>query len=154
MAYSPYRGWYKLTNPNKFVRPLDETMQSTKITNDGLYIQYKSLLERKMFVYADLNPKVKHFSIEPFPIEYIKPTDNRVHRYYIDVFIEFTNGSKVFVEIKPYCETVIPPKTSNSDKYKKRLITYMINQAKWKSAKEFAKNKGCEFVVITEKELK
>jgi len=155
MAYSPYRGWYKLSNPNKFIKPVDKTMQSTIEKDSGLYIQYKSLLERRMFVYADLNPKVKRFSIEPFSIRYIKPTDNKIHRYYIDVFLEFVNDSKFFVEIKPYSETIYPKKPKLiTESYKKKVVTYIVNQAKWNAAKKIAKEKGCEFIIMTENELR
>ena len=118
-------------------------------------ISNKSLLERRMFVYADLNPKVKSFSIEPFSIRYIKPTDNKIHRYYIDVFLEFVNGSKFFVEIKPYSETIYPKKPKLiTEGYKKKVVTYIVNQAKWNAAKKIAKEKGCEFIIMTENELR
>ena len=31
--------------------------------------------------------------------------------------------------------------------------TYVVNDAKWKAAKEFCRVKGWEFVILTEKEL-
>lgn len=143
-----YKGWYKLVNGDKFIQPVDETMQSTRQTDMGTFILYKSLLERRAFVYADLNPKVRYFSIEPFAIEYVKPTDNKVHRYYIDLFIEFKNGKRFIIEIKPYNQTVLPKKKNAYE-----LETYMINQAKWESAKEFAKQKNLKFIILTEREL-
>lgn len=155
MKYSKsHRGWYKLSNPEKFIQPIDKLMESSKKIDEDILIQYKSSLERRMFVYADINPKVKYFSIEPFAIKYLKPTDNKIHRYYIDVFLEFNNGSKFLVEIKSFAETQMPSKKLNERTYKKQLETYLINQSKWKSAKEFADKAGLKFIIMTEKELK
>ena len=39
-------------------------------------------------------------------------------------------------------------------RYINEVITYSINDAKWKAAKEFCKDYGMEFMLITEKELK
>lgn len=157
--YSSHKGWYKVLNQGKLIKPLDEYMQSTKQKNNEFYIQFKSALERIAFCYADLNPKVKRFAVEPFNIQYIKPTDNQVHRYFIDMFIEFTTGDKFMVEIKSFAETVmpVPPKVKNPKSvlnYKQQLETYIVNQAKWKAATEFAKAKGLKFIVLTEKQLR
>ena len=58
MRYNSKKGWYKILNPGKFIKPLDEYMQSTKMKDNDCYIQYKSSLERIAFCYADLNPRV------------------------------------------------------------------------------------------------
>lgn len=147
------RGWYKLSHPEKFIKPIDTTMESTRITESGLCIEYKSSLERKAFAYADINPKVKYFSIEPFAIKYIKPTDNKVHRYYIDLFIEFVNGSKFMVEVKSFAETQMPRGNAKSGAHLKQLETFLINQAKWRAATKFASQKGIKFIILTENEL-
>ena len=117
------------------------------------------MLERIAFRYADINPKVKYFSIEPFNIPYVKPLDNKVHRYFIDMYLEFINGSKFIVEIKSKGETIRPikPKKLTSKSilnYKESVETFIVNQAKWKSAKEFAKEKNLKFVILTEEQLK
>ena len=38
-------------------------------------------------------------------------------------------------------------------RYQNELITYYINQSKWKAAKEFASKRNLQFIVLTEKEL-
>lgn len=159
MRYNSKKGWYKILNPKKFVRPLDEYMQSTKIKDNECYIQYKSSLERIAFCYADLNPKITKFSIEPFNIPYVKPTDNKVHRYFIDMMLVFETGEKFLVEIKSYGETIPPkePKVKNPNsiiRYKEALETFMVNQAKWEQAKQFAQQRGFKFIILTEKQLK
>ena len=89
-----HKGWYRLLYPEKFIRQLDETMNSMKITNDGIFIEYKSSLELKFIRYCEMNSNITKYSLEPFPIQYIKPTDGQFHRYYIDFFVEFKNGAK------------------------------------------------------------
>ena len=157
--YKSHKGWYKVLNQGKLIKPLDEYMQSTKQKGNEFYIQFKSALERIAFCYADLNPKVVKFAIEPFNIPYIKPTDGQQHRYFIDMFIEFNTGDKFIVEIKSYNETVMPqpPKIPNPKailNYKQALETFVVNQAKWKAAREFAAAKGLKFIILTERELR
>lgn len=150
--YNSKKGWYKIQNTGKFIKPLDEYMESTKKLDDGIFIQYKSSLERIAFRYADINPKIKYFSIEPFFIPYVKPTDNRIHRYFIDLYLEFVTGDKFLVEVKTYQETIKPTKKSKA--YVEQMQTFLINTCKWKSASEFARKRGMKFIILTEKELK
>jgi len=149
------QGWYELLNPNKFIKPIDEHMQSFK---DGR-VNYKSSLELKAIRYADYNKHITKWSLEPFNIKYTKPTDGKVHRYYIDLFLEFSTGEKFLVEIKSKGETIPPKKPSkNTQKaqlnYQKAIQTYYVNQAKWNAAKEFAKLNKMKFIVLTEDQLK
>jgi len=148
------QGWYKIQNPEKFILPIDEHMQSYK---NG-FINYKSSLELKAFRFVDKNHNVKKFSVEPFPIKYLKPTDGKFHRYYIDLFIEFITGEKFLVEIKPKSQTTKPnPPKNKSDKsmhwHKNALLTFDINKAKWKAAKEFASHNGFKFIILTDKDM-
>lgn len=154
MAYSSYKGWYQLLNPTKFIRPIDEHMGSYKNGS----INYKSRLELHAFKYADFNKHVKNWSIEPFAIQYIKPTDGKPHRYYVDMFLEFTSGDKFIVEIKSKGETQLPkppikPNEKSIRRYQEALTTYTINQAKWAAATEFAKSNKIRFIILTEDEL-
>ena len=118
---------------------------------------YRSGLELKFFRFCDDNPNVLEWGSENIIVPYISPLDNRAHRYYVDNYIAIKEGLEVvkyLVEIKPSKQTK-PPTT----KYRKRqhLIfeqkQYVINQAKWKAAKEFCKKKGLTFIILTEKEL-
>ena len=121
-------------------------------------VEYKSSLELKAIRYCDANPQVKKFSLEPFAIPYIKPSDGKIHRYYVDLLIKFVNGSTFIVEVKSSSETKPPripkQKTITSEKnYRRALQTWHINSAKWKAAKEFADLKEIKFIFLTEKEL-
>ena len=148
------QGWYRLLNPEKFIKPIDELMKSYK---DG-HVNYKSSLELKAVRYADWNKDVVKWSLEPFPIQYLKPTTGKVHRYYIDLVLEFRNSEKFLVEIKPHSQTKPPTKPrKNTPKaqlnYARGLETYLVNQAKWDAAKSFGKTNGFKFIILTEKEL-
>lgn len=154
-----YKGWYTLINPEKFIKPIDTYMQSFRLNEDKIQLNYKSSLELKVFRYADFNKSIKKFSIEPFAIKYLKPTDGKYHRYYIDVFLELVTGEKILVEIKPKSET-IPPKKPKKDTVKSRISyqkarqTYAINKAKWDAAKLFAKENNMIFTILTDEDLK
>ena len=136
------QGIFTPKNQNKFI---------------GSKAVYRSGLELKFFRFCDDNPNVLEWGSENIIVPYISPLDNRAHRYYVDNYIAIKEGSEVvkyLVEIKPSKQTK-PPTT----KYRKRqhLIyeqkQYVINQAKWKAAKEFCKKKGFTFIILTEKEL-
>lgn len=141
------QGWYKLNFPEKFRLPIDKTMNSYK---DG-HVNFKSSLELKAFRYCDLNPRVKEWSLEPFHIPYIKPTDMRPHRYFPDLWIRFESGQIFIVEVKSSSETKMPRK--NDKQYASKLQTYLINQSKWQAAKNFCESKGAHFQILTEKVL-
>lgn len=156
MAYNNKRGWYKLLNPHKFIAPKDDHMKSFNESTGE--VEYKSKLELTALKYADFNKHIKKWSVEPFAIKYIKPTDGKLHRYYIDLFLEFKTGDKFLVEIKSKGETKPPRKPSKkTDKaimnYQKALQTYAVNTAKWKAAEEFAKVNKMKFIILSEDEL-
>jgi len=148
------QGWYKILNQEKFIKPIDEHMKSFK---DG-HVNYKSSLELKAIRYCDYNKHIVKWSLEPFNVKYLKPTDGKVHRYYIDFFIEFSTGDKFLVEVKSKGETVPPKKPKKATdksimRYQKAIQTYAVNCAKWEAAKKFAQERGLRFVILTEEEL-
>jgi len=155
-GYRNKKGWYKLKNIDKFIKPHDDYMKSF---NESIgSVEFKSGLEEKAFIFCDNNPKIKSWTVEPLAIKYIKPTDNKVHRYYPDLLITFTSGDTFLIEIKSSGETKPPKKpkkqTLKSEKnYKNALTTYAINSAKWKAAGEFCKEKGIKFIFLTELQL-
>jgi hypothetical protein len=111
-------------------------------------IKYRSLWERNAFRYMDTASWVKWWNSEETVIGYICATDNKAHRYYVDLTIRTTSGRTLLVEIKPHAQT-LPPK-------KKKLneaLTYMKNTSKWKYAQKFCDDRGYEFQIWTEHEL-
>lgn len=154
--YNNKTGWYKIINHEKFIKPIDSHMGS--FNESAKAVQYKSSLELRAIRYCDANPHVVHWSMEPFNIKYIKPSDSKIHRYFIDLFIEFSSGDRFIVEVKSKGETIPPKKpTKNTQKaimnYQKALQTYAINSAKWLAAIEFAKQNNMRFIILSEDQL-
>ena len=118
----------------------------------------RSSWERKFCQWADKKENVISWASEEINIPYVSPKDNRVHKYYPDYLIkvkEKNNMIKTYVvEVKPYKQT-LPPKTPKrkTKSYLTECVTYAVNQAKWKAAKEFCEDHRIEFKVVTEKEL-
>jgi|TARA_R110002050_G_scaffold111732_3_gene225523 hypothetical protein len=119
---------------------------------------YRSGWELKFFRWCDLNENVTAWDSECVIIPYLNPLTKKVQRYFVDglVTINETNGPKTYlIEIKPSKQTQ-PPK---SKKYQKKATTiyeqktYVQNRAKWDAAEKWAKKKGVEFKILTEKEL-
>lgn len=121
-------------------------------------IVYRSLWERKVMVWLDTHDSVIGWCSEEFCIPYISPVDSRPHRYFPDFLVRTKDASgklKTSVwEVKPISQSVAPTKPSRVTKrYITEVMTYGVNQAKWKAAQEYCADRGWEFVVLTEKEL-
>ena len=162
MYKSAKQGWYKVLNSNKVISQMQESksvMKSSRIVDGFLELNYKSGLELKFLKYADMNIHVKSWALEPFCIPYLSPKDGKIHRYFIDFFIEFSNGQKFLVEVKSSGETREPKKPSKKTEkailnYQKALLTFAVNSAKWNAATQFCKEKGLKFLILTENEFK
>jgi hypothetical protein len=118
----------------------------------------RSSWERKFCRWCDLNENIIEWGSEEFWIPYISPVDNRVHKYFPDFIIKVKDkhgNAKVYVvEVKPKKQTMPPKKKSRITKsYINEIKTYSVNQAKWKAADEFCKDRLIEFKVITEDDL-
>jgi hypothetical protein len=162
MYKSAKHGWYRVLNDSKFISQMQESktvMKSTRIVEGFLEINYKSGLELKCLRYCDMNIHIKKYSLEPFAVKYLSPKDGKIHRYFIDFFIEFSNGQKFLVEVKSSGETREPKMPGKKTEkallnYQKALQTYAVNKSKWSAATQFCKEKGLTFIILTEKELK
>ena len=146
-AKSRFRqGMFKPENPSKVIgNPND--------------IVYRSGWEKKFMYHLDRSSYILKWGSEPFHINYISPKDNRKHKYYID-FITITKDKKTgeniitLIEVKPYKETLEPTsKGKKKERYLYECMTYAVNQAKWKYARALCKEKGWQFVILTENEL-
>jgi hypothetical protein len=118
----------------------------------------RSSWERRFSYWCDHNPDIISWASEEFFIPYISPVDNKVHRYFPDYIIkvkEQTGKIKTYVvEVKPKKQTQPPQKKSKITKsYLYESKTYAVNQAKWKAASEWCKDRMIEFRIITEEEL-
>jgi len=131
--------------------------QIYKYDGDYTKITYRSSWELKFMNWCDNNSTVLSWSSEETVVPYRSPVDMKPHRYFVDfkIKVNSNNGIKTYlVEIKPDMQTR-PPKvpTRNSKRYLTECSTFMVNQAKWDAADRWAKDRGWEFIVLTEKHL-
>jgi hypothetical protein len=125
-----------------------------KYTGDPSNIIMRSSWETRFASWCDKNPSVLKWNSEETIIPYKCPTDNRIHRYFVDFKITVTTGKTYLVEVKPKTQTqppIYPGK--RTQRYLQESLAFMKNQAKWEAANEFAKDRGWEFKIITEHEL-
>ena len=129
-----------------------------KYKGNSKMIICRSSWERKFCQWCDMNNSIVSWASEEFSIPYVSPKDNRVHKYYPDYLIKVKEKNDMIktyvVEVKPHKQTMPPkPRSRKTKSYLTECITYAVNQAKWKAAKEFCEDHRIEFKVVTEKEL-
>ena len=143
-----YKGKYKPTYYKKY-------------KGDPTNIIYRSLWERKFMYYCDHNESVIEWSSEEYVIPYKSPVDGKWHRYFPDFWIKKRSGRCILIEVKPYKQTQ-PPDPANKNKtktgrvsrrYLQEVKTYGINEAKWKAAYAYCRDRKWDFKIMTEKEL-
>lgn len=133
------QGKYKLRHPEKY-------------KGNPNNVRFLSSWELRAFEFFDNNPFVLEWSSQEIIIPYIKPTDNKVHKYYPDIWVKFKdNTGKIheeIIEIKPKQQTKQPRK--NSKYYLTEQITLAINVAKWKARERYCKQRNINFRIVTE----
>jgi hypothetical protein len=136
-----YKGKYRVRNKEKY---------KGDVTN----VVYRSMWERYCFKWCDQNSSVEKWAAERVVVPYLYEVDGRAHRYFVDLWIKFTNGDTYLIEVKPDKETR-PPEFSGrrTKRYLQESLTYIKNQNKWKAAEEFAADRGWKFAVWTEHTL-
>jgi len=142
MAYS---GKFTPKNPQKYI-------------GDYNNIVYRSSWECKVMDWLDRNDNIISWASEELIIPYISPSDNKFHRYFPDFLVKAkTRDGKfktILIEVKPKRQTLPPePKKRVTKQYINEVVTYGVNQAKWKAAQEFCLDRGWEFRVMTEEHL-
>lgn len=131
---------------------------TNKYLGDPTNIWWRSLWERRVMVHLDENSSVIEWSNEEIIIPYLSPVDKKWHRYFPDFFVRVKNKDgkieSIVLEVKPESQS-IPPKLQNkpTKRYIREVVTYGINDAKWKAAAEYCKGKNWKFRVITEKDI-
>lgn len=142
MAYS---GRYQLQNPHKYV-------------GDRKNIIWRSTYELKLFKYCDHRDHVLKWSSEEVVIPYINPLDNRKHRYFVDVYMQYRKSDgttqDLLIEVKPKVQKLPPKKRRRKTKqYIMEVERWAVNQAKWAAAEKWAAKRNMQFRVFTETEL-
>lgn len=125
-----------------------------KYAGDPTNIIMRSSWETMFAGWCDKNPSIVKWSSEETIVPYRCPTDDKIHRYFVDFKITLSNGKTYLVEVKPAKQTV-PPQFpgKRTQRYLTESLTFIKNQAKWEAAKNYCKDRGWEFKIITEHEL-
>lgn len=129
-----------------------------KYSGDVNNIIMRSSWETRFAMWCDRNPSIIRWSSEETIVPYVCPTDNKLHRYFIDfkIHVQQKDGSTktYLIEIKPLKQTIQPDfPGKRTKKYLVESFNFLKNQAKWKAASEYAKDRKWEFKILTEKEL-
>lgn len=155
------KGRFKPQNPEKY-------------KGDPTDIIYRSNWELTCMMKFDMNPNVLEWSSERVKVPYRSKIDDlieqrrgyngpkRIHTYYVDFFVKVKTKSgnikRLLIEVKPKKDTKEPKKEDfkgrNADRrYRNAIVTWEINKAKWKAAKEYAEDRGMSFEVFTEEHI-
>lgn len=137
MAYS---GRYKVKKRDKYQGDPDK-------------VTYRSMWEKACFIWCERNPEVKYWSSEEVVVPYKWDIDKKMHRYFVDLKVTFTNGKTILIEIKPAKETEPPKRPDKSKRYIGEAMTYVKNMNKWEAANEYCKDRSWEFQIWTEDTL-
>jgi len=123
-------------------------------------VVYRSSLELCYMRWLDNNRNIVSWGSESVVIPYIKPTDGKLHRYFIDFNFTIKDKNKqlhkFLVEIKPakQCKAPNTKNRKNKQNLLKEQITYAVNIAKWTASKQWADHNGYKFVIVTEIDIK
>lgn len=139
------QGRYIVRNPKKYI-------------GDHTNVTYRSSWELKFLSWCDNNSNVVGFSSEEVVVPYKSPVDGKYHRYFVDMLVKIKSSNDVIktylIEIKPEKQTLPPQQKKRVTKqYINEVVTYGINQAKWKSATEYCLDRGWEFKILNEYDL-
>jgi len=136
------QGYFTPKNPDKYIGNIDK-------------IAYRSSWELNLHNFFDNNTKIIRWGSEIICIPYLKPTDNKIHRYYPDYYVEYLNASgeliKEVIELKPLSQ--IKPPTSRGKSRIYEQLTYAVNMAKWDYAKRWCDQNNIKWRIISEKSV-
>ena len=136
------QGFYTPKNPEKYIGNVNK-------------IIFRSSWEYNLHTFFDNNTRILKWGSEIICIPYIKPTDNRIHRYYPDYYIEYVNTEgeliREIIELKPLSQTKQPKANSKHRIYEQ--LTYAVNMAKWTAAEQWCQNNNVKWRIVTEKSV-
>lgn len=107
----------------------------------------------------DKHPHIIQWGSEEIVIPYKSPIDGRWHRYFTDFVVKRINKNNnktetIIIEVKPSAQCSPPKKQQRvTQRYLNEVKTWGVNEAKWKAADEFCKDRGWKFQIFTEKDL-
>tara|TARA_A100001388_G_C28770712_1_gene503643 strand:+ start:3085 stop:3522 length:438 start_codon:yes stop_codon:yes gene_type:complete len=114
---------------------------------------YRSSWEFAFMRFCDESPSISKWASESIKIPYKHPLNGKFSVYVPDFFIAYVdkNGRQHadVIEIKPENQTKM--ESVGRNRYNQAQL--IINQAKWKSARLWCKNRGFSFKVINEADI-
>lgn len=144
MAYKYRQGFFKPHRPEKYA-------------GKNPTIVYRSSWELRVMRYLDQEPAILKWASEELAIPYIHPVDQEYHRYFPDFTVQLKakDGIRTEVwEVKPKNQAALPRQRSKvTHKYLSEVVTYAINDAKWKAAIAYCEKKQWKFRILTEDDL-
>ena len=128
-----------------------------KYKGDPTNIVYRSSWELKLMRFLDDNTNVLEWSSEEFFIPYVNPFDKKAHRYFPDFFVRVKEKDgkikTMILEVKPSAQTKEPTKKRISRKYVTEVVTWGVNESKWKACHKYCEERDWEFRIVTEQDL-
>jgi hypothetical protein len=110
----------------------------TYISQKGGSCDFRSGWEEKFLKHLDEDPTVKSFEYENVIIMYFSNVrSKKLSRYYPDFLVEYTDGRRVLIEIKP-----------------SRRVAQLKNQKKFLAAQQWCDEHDATFEIVTEVQLK
>jgi len=146
MARNYHQGKYKLINPSKCINGTNE-------------VRFLSSYERYVWEWCDKKENVLRWGVETVVVPYYSSVKGRKARYLVDLYIEFRdkNGDikKALCEVKPSAQCKPPRATSNKKRTTiiEEQTTWVTNTEKWTAAEKYAKDRGWEWMILTENEI-
>ena len=139
------QGYFKPQNPKKY-------------KGNPTNIRYLSGWELRLMKRFDSDPNILEWSSEEVLVPYLSPKDKKAHMYMPDFVIKTKSKTgkieTTMIEVKPFQQTQEPKKKAKPTKrYITEVMTWGVNESKWKSARQFCEQRGWKFVLITEYEL-
>lgn len=133
------QGTYKVENPEKYL---------------GIGApRYRSSWELTFMKFCDHNPAITEWTSESVKIPYRDPLTGKGTVYVPDFLISYVDrqGKKhvELIEIKPKNQSV----RESVGKNPYNQAQFIRNQVKWAMAKNWCKQNGCQFRIITESDI-
>ena len=133
------QGKYNLKNPDKYVGTKTPT--------------YRSGWEFTFMKFCDEHPSVSQWASEAIRIPYRNPLTGKQTVYVPDFFIVYADkGGKQrveLIEVKPSSQAL----KEKMGRSRSNQAHYVVNQAKWESARKWCKQKGIYFRIVTEQDI-
>lgn len=144
MARKWKQGIFQVKNTDKFI--------GTKMP------VFRSSYEYAMFQWLDRSPAVLKWGSECVIVKYYNPVKKKMCRYYVDIFLQYTDkDNKIrtdLIEIKPVSQVNNPVRgKKRQDLYEGEVLEFMINNAKWDAARDYAAERGWDFKILTENQI-